>query len=642
MTRRFTLSLMVSLGLLLLNLPSQAQPALRQEGPLIYDGIPDAPLELLQKLESYHRVNGGVLVGWTASDGLLLAAGNPQRLSLYEMKTPGDREPVKVESGLLGTPVHRPGRPEQYFMTFDNGQGAETEQIYLQETSGPPPKLLTDGRSRYLSPWWCKDGGSIACSSSERNGRDLDATLVHPDGRRETLTRRPGRWYPLTQTPDGKSFVVLGCLPNDDHRLFIVDRARKRLRPVDTVREKVSMGSPVFMNDGRMVYLSNRDSDFQQLRRWNPKTGEDEPLLSLPWDVERVWRDRSEDRLTFTVNRHGLTVFYQWKPGYDAPSVLPIPGGLASNLRLSADGKEIAFNLDTGSAPTTVSSYNFETRKTRNWFTGWVPAGRRPDKLRTRIVSVPTHDGRTIFAYLTLPPSPSATTPVLLSIHGGPASQHSPYYNPLHEYLARERGVAVLAPNIRGSSGYGKFFQSLDDKALRENATKDIGSLLDWIDRQPNLDGGKVAIEGSSYGGFVTLLALASYPDRLRAGINTVGLSDLETMSRTTAPHMRPGFRQEFGDDRDPDQVAFMRALSPLHRKDELKSPLLVIHGDNDTRVPLSEADQIVRAVRSNGTECWYLRATDEGHGFRGFDNRLTRSAVMVQFLQRHLLDGKT
>lgn len=641
MTRRFAVSLLVWLGFLYL--PVAAQPSIRREGALTYDGIPEATPELQATLRRYLWTFRPSLVGWSQEQGLLLAAGSPDDTFLKEIRQPGVgwEDALTVATALEGVPGSaRPGYPGQYLLWRDDTQGAEFKQLYLLDIKAGSSRRLTDGKSHYSSYFWL-DGQRIVCASDERNGRDSDIVLIDADrGRREWLTRRSGTFYPAGVMPNGRDLIVAEYRHKDDTRLHILELPRRRMRPLVSSQQQASrVHSPRFLSDGRMVYLSDRDSEFMRLRISDPSRGTDEPLLTLPWDVDMLSCDRRADRLVFTVNRHGRSYFYCWRPGRDAPRTLPIPSGIASNLRFSPDGQEIAFHLDTGHAPPTISSYNFATRKTRNWMQAKVAVGRPPKRVEPRLVKFPSHDGRELTAYLSLPPgSRQGRVPVLISVHGGPEAQHQPHYSGVEQFLTRELGVAVLSPNIRGSDGYGKSFRRLDDGPLRKNALEDVGSLLDWVEKQPELDSNRVAIQGGSYGGFIVLASLARYPDRFRAGVDQVGVSDLETFAKSLSATRRRFRTHEYGHETDPEQQAWMRELSPLHKADKIRTPLLVVHGANDPRVPIAQAEQIVRAVREQGTECWYLRADDEGHGFtRSYDNYLAETATMVQFLRRHL-----
>jgi dipeptidyl aminopeptidase/acylaminoacyl peptidase len=232
-------------------------------------------------------------------------------------------------------------------------------------------------------------------------------------------------------------------------------------------------------------------------------------------------------------------------------------------------------------------------------------------------------------------PARTGPYPVIIDIHGGPESQARPAFDPATQFLAGELGYAVITPNVRGSTGYGKSYSRLDDRLLREDSVRDIGALLDWIARQPDLDAGRVIVMGSSYGGYMTLAALAAYGPRLRGGVDVVGISDFVTFLENTANYRQDLRRFEYGNERDPQMRLFLRGISPLTNVQKITRPLLIVQGLNDPRVPASESEQMVAAIRANGGEVWYLAARDEGHGFRKKANRDFYLKTLAMFLRR-------
>jgi dipeptidyl aminopeptidase/acylaminoacyl peptidase len=228
--------------------------------------------------------------------------------------------------------------------------------------------------------------------------------------------------------------------------------------------------------------------------------------------------------------------------------------------------------------------------------------------------------------------------PVLIRIHGGPESQAKPGFLGSRAYLVNDLGIAYLQPNVRGSTGYGRDYRNLDNGVLREDSVKDIGALLDWIAEQPDLDADRVAVYGGSYGGYMVAASLVHYSDRLRCGIDYVGISSFVTFLENTKPYRQDVRRVEYGDERDPEMRAFLEGISPLNHTAAMGVPLFVAQGANDPRVPASESRQLVDQVREGGQTVWYMLATDEGHGFRKKPNRDAMTNVMVMFLQQFLL----
>jgi dipeptidyl aminopeptidase/acylaminoacyl peptidase len=249
-------------------------------------------------------------------------------------------------------------------------------------------------------------------------------------------------------------------------------------------------------------------------------------------------------------------------------------------------------------------------------------------------------DDRTISGYLYLPPPRfSGRRPVIINIHGGPEGQFQPGFMGRNNYYLNELGVALIFPNVRGSTGYGKTFAQLDNGFLREGSYQDIGALLDWIRTRPELDADRVMVTGGSYGGFMTLAVATNYADRIRCALDVVGPSNFVTFLQNTEAYRRDLRRAEYGDERDPQMREFLERIAPLNRAEMISKPLFVVQGMNDPRVPLSESEQIVATVRQRGVPVWYLMAKDEGHGFAKKTNADFQFYATVLFIQEFLLN---
>ncbi|MBE0550613.1 MAG: S9 family peptidase, partial [Rubrivivax sp.] len=261
---------------------------------------------------------------------------------------------------------------------------------------------------------------------------------------------------------------------------------------------------------------------------------------------------------------------------------------------------------------------------------------RIPDQ---QIVRWQTFDGRTISGVLTLPPARYAgPRPVLMAMHGGPESQAKQGWQGRLNFLVQELGVAVLEPNVRGSSGYGKTFLALDNGRLREDSVKDMGSAIDWVASQPRLDAKRVLVSGGSYGGYMALAASVRLADRIAGAVSVVGISNFVSFLENTESYRRDLRRVEYGDERDPAMRAFLQGISPLNLADNIGKPLFVVQGKNDPRVPWTESEQIVRRLQARGTPVWYLLADNEGHGFARRENADFYFAALATFIEQTLL----
>jgi dipeptidyl aminopeptidase/acylaminoacyl peptidase len=344
--------------------------------------------------------------------------------------------------------------------------------------------------------------------------------------------------------------------------------------------------------------------------------------------------------IAYVLNENGrsrLTVLdTQTKLQLQAPG---LPEGRIGNPRFDRTGRKLAMSVETPTAPRDVYVYDVEHGALTRWTRSEAGPLEAATLVTPELVRYPTWDrsgghARMLSAYIYRPRG-SAPCPVVIDIHGGPEDQYRPGWNPFVQFLVNELGYAVVAPNVRGSSGYGKSFLALDNGVLREDAVRDIGSLLVWIGVQPGFDRERVAVMGGSYGGYMALASLVTYGERLRGGIDVVGISNFVTFLRNTAAYRRDWRRSEYGDERDTSMRIFLDRISPLTNAIRIKKPLLVVAGENDPRVPLSESEQLVWRVRSVGGEVWYLVAKDEGHGFRKKTNRDEYLLTAASFLQK-------
>jgi dipeptidyl aminopeptidase/acylaminoacyl peptidase len=323
----------------------------------------------------------------------------------------------------------------------------------------------------------------------------------------------------------------------------------------------------------------------------------------------------------------------------DTPRALPLPLGIVSSIEFSPDGKQLGFTLSRPDAPADTYSLSLADEKLTRWTFSEV-GGLNPDSfIAPQRIQFKSFDERTIPAYYFKPRAASSDNkaPVVISIHGGPESQYQPYFSGTSQYYVNDLGFAVIAPNVRGSAGYGKTYLKLDNAELREDSVKDIGALLNWIAQQPELDESRVAVVGGSYGGYMVLASLIHYGDRLKAGIDIVGIASCTTFLSNTAAYRQDLRRAEYGDETDPQMQAVFKRIDPTSNADKIRSALLVAHGVNDPRVPFSEAQQIADKVRSQGRPVWTVYADNEGHGFGKKDNADYLRAVQVMFLKQHL-----
>lgn len=625
-------------ALLLLSQLALAKPVVRQEGPLVFDGIPPIPQTLKERLRQYGETRSAAMVDWDPQGGVLVSTRFGNSSQIHRVAHPGAaRYQLTFDAEPIASASMRPGGQRHLLLTQDVG-GSEFYQLYLLDLESGRRRLLSDGRSRYGSALWSPSGARLACSTTERNGTDTDVALITPQGERTLVTKESGSWSPVAWSLDESTLLVRHFRSISDSRLYLLNLPSGQLTPIDSRPEPVSHGAGVITAEGHVVYTSDRDSEFLRLHAFHPEKGEDLVLTpKLDWNIDGLVLNPQGDRIVYSANVDGLSEVFTWHAHDPAPEKLPLPSGLAWDFCFSADGQSLGLTLDSGQAPPDVYTFSFQDSQLQRWTESEVGGLNPSTFVGQRLIRYPSFDGREIPAFLSMPRESSQPVPVVILIHGGPEAQYQPNFSSLTQFLTVELGLAVIAPNVRGSDGYGKTYLSLDNGVLREDSVKDIGALLDWIATQPELDAKRVAVYGGSYGGYMVLASLTHYSDRLRAGIDVVGISNFVTFLTNTQDYRRDLRRAEYGDERDPAMRAHLQAISPLTNVARIRTPLLVVQGLNDPRVPTSEAEQIVKAVRRQGQECWYLLAQDEGHGFKKKSNREAYLQTLALFLETYL-----
>jgi dipeptidyl aminopeptidase/acylaminoacyl peptidase len=628
-------------------LAAPAAPAARVErGTLTYDNIPAVSPELTEKLAMYLNARQAMPLGWSPKGQLLITTRFADVPQLHVVEAAGgarrqltfQREPI-TEAAYSPDPARN-----AYVYRKDTG-GNENSQLYYQRM-GEPAKLLTDGKSKNGSPVWSNSGREVAFFSTSRDPASFDIDIVDPETgalpRLVVTADAPGaEWAPLDWSPDDRKLLLLKTVASDEAYLYVVDLATGQKKEVDPVPAKVSITGARFSRDGQGVYyISDRESEFTRLRYANLFTSERTVIsATLPWDVEQLAVSRDGHYLAYVSNEGGAAKLnlldLRTHQDLTAPR-LPAAGSIES-LAFDPQGQRLAFGYAAPNQPGDAYVLDVAHNQLEAWTRSEAGEVDLKKFVVPRLTQFPTFDRidgkpRLMPVYV-YEPVGGGPHPVLLELHGGPEAQFRPGFSPWLEFVVNELGYAVVAPNVRGSSGYGKSYMALDNGTLREDAVKDVGALLVWLSLQSNFDAKHIVVSGGSYGGYMSLAAMVNYGDRLRGGVDLAGIADFVTFLSGTAPYRQNRRRAEYGDERDPDMRAYLRRISPLTNADRINKPLLVVHGKNDPRVPVTEAEQIVNRVRLKGGEVWYLLAADEGHGYRKKQNRDAYLAVLAQFL---------
>ncbi|HYX90940.1 MAG TPA: S9 family peptidase [Myxococcaceae bacterium] len=613
---------------------------------LLASGVPAIPPELRARVDQYLNARSAELLD-VAEDGtaMLIATRFASTAQIHLVRQPmGARTQLTFGVEPIGAARFVRGAPETLLYLQDVG-GGEFYQVYRLDRRTGRSELLTDGKSRHESLQVSRDGKRFAFSSSARNGKDTDVYVAEMARPREArrIVEAEGSWYAGDFSPDGTRLLVTRFRAIDDADLYVVDVASGDRRQITPAQGKGSVRAAAWAADGKSAFLvTDRYSDFDELYRIDLATPAASPVSltrSLKWNVEDVAVAPDGSRVAFAANVDGYGRLFLLDRGGRTQSI-DVPAGVISRLQFPERRSDLlAFSLHTPRHPADAFTFDLKKRKLMRWTESEVGGLDPGSFVQSSLVRYPSADGVVVpaFVYRPRPGSEGKRAPVVLVWHGGPEAQSRPAFSSTVQLLATELRFAVVLPNVRGSDGYGKAFRAMDDGVKREASLADIGATLDWIARQPDLDSSRVAAFGGSYGGYMTLASAAFFPERFAAAVDLVGISNIVSFLESTQAYRRDLRRPEYGDERNPEVRAVQERISPLHSASKIRSALFVLQGKNDPRVPQSEAEQIVKAVRANGREAWYLLALNEGHGFAKKENRDYSTAAIALFLEQQL-----
>jgi dipeptidyl aminopeptidase/acylaminoacyl peptidase len=616
---------------------------------MVVEGVPPIPRQLADEVDRYTEFRAAGLASWHPQRReMLIATRFADTAQAHLVKFPGGartqltffKEPV---SGISFQPTQG-----DYFVFGKDIGGSEKFQKYRYDLSSGEVTMLTDGKSRNTASVWSHAGDRMVYSSTRRNGRDLDLWVMNPADPKSDrmLAELSGNgWDPVDFSPDDKQLLVSEEISINESYLWLMDAqsGAKTLLTPKGEGQKVAYGGAAFSRDGKGVYVStDRESEFQRLAYVDLETKQYHYLTDdIKWDVESFEQSWDGKTIALVSDEDGVGVLHliDVASGKERPGP-QLPAGVVHSINWHKNNRDLGFVFTSAKGASDAYSMDIETGKVERWTfseTGGINTDGFAD---AQVVKWNSFDGKSISGLLYKPPAKfTGKRPVMIMIHGGPEGQSRPGFRGAQNYFTNEMGIAVIEPNVRGSTGYGKTFSTLDNGMLREDSHKDIGALLDWIETRDDLDPQRVMVIGGSYGGYMVLAVATNYPQRIRCAIDIVGPSNLATFLKNTSAYRQDLRRVEYGDERDPKMMEFLQRTAPLNKADKISKPLFVVQGGNDPRVPLSEAEQIVKKARTNGTPVWYLMAKDEGHGFAKKKNRDFLLYAEVQFMRQFLVN---
>ena len=629
--------------------PARSQTAAIPPGEsLVTDGIPPIPASIAEAARRYSEFRTAAFWDWHPTRREMLIGtrfGDAQQLHL--VKIPGG---ARTQLTFFPDPVsgasYQPTDGRYVVFSKDVG-GGEFFQKYRYDVATGDITLLTDGKSRNVGGVWSHRGDRYAYMSTRRNGRDLDLWVMDPaDPRtdRMVLELEGGGYAPLDWSSDDRTMLLHQGISVNESYLWLVDVATgvKTLLTTQQGTDTVAYGSAQFSRDGKGIYLTTDLGSEVRRLAYLSLLGKRYRFLSdrLPWDVDEFALSPDGRWIAFVANEDGIGALHVINAATGAERRIPkLPAGLIGNVTWRRAGAELAFSFTSARSGEDAYSLDLVTGRLVRWIESETGGLNTADFAEPELIHWSSFDGRSVSGFLYKPPVRFAgRRPVIINIHGGPEGESRPGFLGRSNYYVNELGIALILPNVRGSTGHGKTFVKLDNGTLREGAYKDIGALFDWIRARPDLDPDHVLVTGGSYGGHMTLVTATLYNDRVCCSVDVVGISNLATFLKNTSGYRQDLRRVEYGDERDSTLRAWMERTAPLNNVDKVTKPLFIVAGMNDPRVPRTEAEQMVAALKQRSVPVWYLMAKDEGHGFRKKNNQDFQFYATILFTERYLL----
>ncbi len=543
--------------------------------------------------------------------------------------------------------VHYSPVAKNLLFCMDRG-GNENMQMYLVDEEGALCEALTEEPDvMHLFGCWSSDGKRIAFSSNSRNARDFDVQILDIETReRSVVLEQDGRNAVMAWLEEANALIVHRLHSSAHQELFYLDlntgKCRKMLAEAGTgAFNKVVVGP-----DKHTLYLlTDAGRNFVGIATIDLRQEDELKYIVTPdWDVEAMALSPCGTRLAYSVNEDGYSSLHllDLATGADTPLDV-LPEGVIGLVGVTAD-EGLTWHPDgtnlavTFSAPDhnpdiwMVDTVSKKVRQLTYSSTAGIP---KSSFVRPELIRYSTFDGMQLPALYFKAKNTTKPAPVLVFVHGGPASQSRPSFNAVWQYFIN-RGYAVFVTNVRGSIGYGKEYMALDDVEKRMDSVKDLAYGAEWIKKQPGVDPNRIAVMGGSYGGFMVLSAITNYPDLWSAAVNFYGIADFVTFLKNTSSYRRAHREAEYGSlEHDLD---FLREISPIHYVEAIKCPLLVVHGTEDPRVPFSESEQLVEKVRAKGGTVETIYFNDEGHGIVKLENKLVAYGGTADFLDKHMI----
>lgn len=596
----------------------------------------------MANINHYYSINSCQRGQWTGPDSFIFLTNKSGVNQIWQKALSPDAQEVQrtfLTERVWSVSVAPNGK--DIFFTMDTG-GNEQEQIYmLADGAKEPVNLTANDKARHQFGGVKPDGQTIVYACNARNPKNFDICQMDTKTGKAVIVLENTDSYntPAALSPNGKYLLYNKLKAQSDNCLWMVDLDSGKAENVDPNASFAQYTNPVWKHDSTGFYLlTDAGSQYKYLAYYDMATKKLSKLYEENWDVENLALSHDDKYLGMQINRDGYSVLeiYNTKTG-QMENTPAGPKGVMGYYGMSwaPDSHKVLFSVTSGKRPADIWMLDMDKDQVvRMTFTATEGID-KDEMVEPVLCHFKSFDGLSVpYWFYKAPNAPQGPVPVVLDIHGGPEGQERPTFTPLTQYLLSQ-GLSIVAPNVRGSTGYGKDYHHLDDVEKRLDSVADAAALAKHLVADGIALQDKIAVMGVSYGGYMTLACITHYPELWAAAVDTVGMSNLETFLENTADYRRAHRESEYGSLEHHREV--LRKVSPMHKVDKITAPLMVVHGANDPRVPVGEAEQIVASLRGRGVPVEYLRYEDEGHGLAKRKNQLDCYPKVAEFLKKYL-----
>ena len=615
---------------------------------LVTDNIPAPTAEMASRVKAYNESRSAVVMSWHPVNKEMLIGtrfGNTQQIHCLQMPM-GNRKQLSFFEEAAKDASYEPVNGSFFIFSKDNG-GDEFTQLFRYDLADKKITQLTEGgRTQNGNVVWNKTGRRLLYTATSAKTGNRNVYLLNPlqpSQRREWISNEGGGWSIADWSDDEKGILLNQSFSINETCIWLYDSVTtKKTKILPKQPERTIYTALQFDNtNGNIYLLTNKNSEFTYPALFNINKGSIEPLISNPaGETSSYAINKNQSMAAFVVNESGVSKMFLQDLNSKKISPIKLPIGVAGSPVWHNNNEQFAFHLSTFQSPNDIFVYDVQKASLTRWTESEIGTMNLSGLKAPELIEWKSFDQQRISGFLYRAASHfTGKRPVIISIHGGPEGQSLPVFQGRNNYYLNEMGISIIYPNVRGSVGYGKTFADMDNGLKRKESVQDIGSLLDWIALQTDLDANRVMITGGSYGGYMTLACAVDYSNRIHCALDVVGISNFKTFLQNTESYRRDLRRVEYGDERDTTIAAFFDRISPGLHADKITVPLMIVQGKNDPRVPYTESTAMANTIKERKqSPVWFMMANDEGHGFSKKINQDFQFYATISFIEQFLL----